>query len=78
MEAEVDQVLGDSNVDYLILRYTSEFDRFQSGYVPTTILVDKNGNVINTGESYQGVDESLIVGSRSYRDWEAIITRYIK
>ena len=78
MEAEVDQILGDSNVDYLILKYTSEFDRFQSGYVPTTILVDKNGNVINTGESYQGVDESLIVGSRSYRDWEAIITRYIK
>ena len=78
MESEVDQILSDSNVDYLILRYTSEFDKFQSGYVPTTIIVDKNGNVINTGESYQGVDESLIVGSRSYSDWEAIITRYLK
>lgn len=78
MESEVDDVLKGSNVDYLILRYTSEFDRFQSGYVPTTILVDKNGNVINSGESYQGVDESLIVGSRTYDQWEAIITRYIK
>ena len=78
MESEVDQILNDSKVDYLILKYTSDFDKFQSGYVPTTIIVDKNGNVINTGESYQGVDESLIVGSRSYRDWEAIITRYLK
>ena len=78
MESEVDQILNDSKVDYLILKYTSDFDKFQSGYVPTTIIVDKNGNVINTGESYQGVDESLIVGSRSYKDWEAIITRYLK
>lgn len=78
MESEVDQILNDSKVDYLILKYTSDFDKFQSGYVPTTIIVDKSGNVINTGESYQGVDESLIVGSRSYRDWEAIITRYLK
>ena len=77
MEDDVDLILSDSGVTYPILRYTSEFDAYQSGYVPTTILVDRNGNIIDTGESYEGIDSTLIVGSRTYEEWEAIITPYL-
>ncbi len=77
MEEDVDAVLSDGGVTYPILRYTSEFDQYQSGYVPTTILVDSNGNIIDTGESYEGLDSTLIVGSRSYTEWEAIVNQYL-
>lgn len=77
MEEDVDIVLTDSDVTYPILKYTSEFDIYQSGYVPTTILVDRDGNIIDTGISYQGADSTLIIGSHSYEEWEEIITPYL-
>ena len=77
MEDDVDAVLSDSGVTYPVLRYTSEFDIYQSGYVPTTILVDRNGNIIDTGESYEDLDSTLIVGSRTYDEWEDIVTLYL-
>lgn len=77
MEDDVDTILSDSGVTYPILRYTSDFDKYQTGYVPTTILVDRQGNIIDTGNSYEGLDSTLIVGSRSYSDWEDIITQYL-
>ena len=77
MEDDVDEILRDSNVTYPILKYTSEFDKYQSGYVPTTILVDRNGYIIDTGESYQGIDSTLIVGSKSYKEWEALVKEYL-
>ena len=78
MEGDVDAVLSDSGITYPILRYTSEFDQYQSGYVPTTILVDRNGNIIDTGEQYEaGIDSTLIVGSHSYGEWEEIVNQYL-
>ena len=77
VEDEVDEILASGNVTYPILTYSSVFDKYQSGYVPTTILVDKNGNIIDTGESYEGIDSTLIVGSRTYSEWEALITKYL-
>lgn len=78
MEEDVDAILSDSGITYPILRYTPEFDIYQSGYVPTTILVDRNGNIIDTGDAYMdGIDSTLIVGSNSYSDWEEIVTRYL-
>lgn len=77
MEEDVDYILTESGVTYPILKYTPEFDIYQSGYVPTTILVDRNGNIIDTGVSYEGLDSTLIVGSRTYDEWEDIITPYL-
>ncbi|MCR5530121.1 MAG: TlpA family protein disulfide reductase [Saccharofermentans sp.] len=78
MEGDVEAVLSDSGITYPILRYTSEFDQYQSGYVPTTILVDSNGNIIDTGEAYlEGLDSTLIVGSHSYGEWEDIVEQYL-
>lgn len=78
MEEDVDAVLSESGITYPILRYTEDFDRYQSGYVPTTILVDSNGNIIDTGEEYEpGIDSTLIVGSHSYTEWAAIVDQYL-
>ena len=77
MEEDVDAILSDSGVTYPILRYTSDFDKYQSGYVPTTILIDRQGNIIDTGNSYEGLDSTLIVGSHSYSEWEDIVTPYL-
>ncbi|MCR5802694.1 MAG: TlpA family protein disulfide reductase [Clostridia bacterium] len=72
MEEDVDTILSDNSVTYPILKYTSDFDKYQSGYVPTTILVDRQGNIIDTENN-----GTLIVGSHSYSDWEDIVTPYL-
>jgi thiol-disulfide isomerase/thioredoxin len=63
MEADVDDVLAKSGTNYPILHYVEAFDRFQSGYVPTTVFLNAAGETV--GESY--------VGSRSYEDWAKIV-----
>ena len=63
MEADVDDVLAKSGTNYPILHYVEAFDRFQSGYVPTTVFLNAAGETV--GESY--------VGSRSYEDWAMIV-----
>ena len=50
MEYEVDQILKDCHTTYPILLYTTEFDQFQTGYVPTTIFVDSKGHVLDIPE----------------------------
>ncbi|MBR0353294.1 MAG: TlpA family protein disulfide reductase [Oscillospiraceae bacterium] len=67
MEENVDSVLRSSGITFSILNYTDAFDEFQTGYVPTTILVDGSGHIV--GET--------LIGSRSYAAWEAIITEYL-
>ena len=72
MESEVDGILRDNNVSYPILHYTSEFDRFQSGYVPTTVFVDRQGKVLTMSDG-----TGCIIGSNTYSDWAAIIENLI-
>ena len=67
MEEDVDSVLRSAGVTFTILRYTGVFDAFQTGYVPTTILVDGSGQVV--GET--------IIGSQSYEEWEALIAEFL-
>lgn len=67
LENEVDEELSDAGVTYPILHYTGAFDAFQSGYVPTTVFVDKAGHVVFGG------DGNLYIGSNSYEGWAAII-----
>ena len=67
MESDVRDILSQKQVSYPILHYTSDFDQFQTGYVPTTIFVDSQGHVITID------GEKTVVGSRSYEDWEKII-----
>ena len=55
-----------------ILKYTSEFDIFQTGYVPTTVFVDQNGHIIKMENGAE-----TVIGSNTYEEWEAIIKNYL-
>ena len=66
MEDEVDKVLADCETSYPILHYVEAFDAFQTGYVPTTIFVTGEGDVI--GET--------VIGSQRYKDWESLILSF--
>lgn len=77
MEYDVDEILASRGVTYPILKYTSDFDQFKTGYVPTTIFVDKNGNIIDTGITYEDIDGTMLVGSRSYEEWKELIDQYL-
>ncbi len=62
-EEGTEDVVSDAGLSYPVLRYVPAFDRFQTGYVPTTIFVDGQGKIV--GETQ--------IGSNSYEGWEAII-----
>lgn len=62
-EDGAEDVVSECELSFPCIFYDSAFDRFQSGYVPTTIFVDGDGHVV--GESY--------VGAKSYADWAAIV-----
>lgn len=63
MEAGVAETITDTGVSYPMLHYTSGFDSFQTGYVPTTIMVNSKGELV--GGPYVGIN--------SYEGWAAII-----
>ena len=67
MESEVDDLIRDAGISYPLLRYVSEFDQFQSGYVPTTVFVDEHGHVLSVD------GEQLIIGSNTLEGWSAIV-----
>lgn len=52
-----------TGVSYPLLRFVPAFAPFQTGYVPTTVFVDENGQQV--GET--------VVGAKSYEDWAALI-----
>lgn len=62
-DEEVQAVLDKTGVTYPILRYTSEFDFLQTGYVPTTVIIGSSGNVLTEPFS----------GAMDYDGWTALI-----
>ena len=62
-EEGIEGVVSDAALSYPVLRYVPAFDQFQTGYVPTTIFVNGEGQIV--GETQ--------IGSNSYEGWEAII-----
>lgn len=72
---EVKQVITDAGITYPIANYDSAFDRFQTGYVPTTIFVDENGKLYPVSNGY---GDNVIVGSASYEDWEKTLLELMK
>ncbi len=61
------EVLSETGVTYPVILFDSAFERYQTGYVPTTIFVDPGGHVI--GQPY--------VGARSGADWNELVTKMI-
>lgn len=62
MEEDVDLVLADAGTTYPILKYCSDFDLLQTGYVPTTVLLDGEGHLLAQPFS----------GAMEYEDWAEI------
>ena len=78
MEEDVDYILQMTEVTYPILYDFYEFAPYRTVYVPTTIFVDKEGHVIDFGIEDPYSDGPMIVGSRSYEDWEELIKSYLE
>lgn len=67
-EDDAREVLKSCGTTYPILRFSDEMQPFVTDYVPTTIFVDQDGNVLT---------DEPIVGSNSYNDWKNIIENYM-
>lgn len=64
MDEDAKTILKKAGITYPVLRSCSDFDRYQTGYVPTTVFLYPDGSpAIN----------DPIIGSKSYGDWEKII-----
>ena len=59
--------LKETGVTYPVMLYDQVFERYQTGYVPTTIFVDPGGHVIGQSQ----------IGARSYAEWDKLITQLI-
>ena len=66
-EADVAAVLEKTGVTYPILRYTHDFDHLQTGYVPTTVIVDSTGAIV----------EGPFSGALSRDGWVSLIEKYL-
>ncbi len=62
-------IIKENDIKYPMIRSCEAFDRFQTGYVPTTFFTDGSGKLLS--------DEPY-VGSKSYEDWESVILSYLK
>ena len=62
-DEEVQAALDKTGVTYPILRYTSEFDFLQTGYVPTTVIIGSSGSIVKEPFS----------GAMSYDAWVKLI-----
>ena len=62
-ENDVDAVLRQCGTSYPILYYCPAFDAYQTGYVPTTIFVNQDGQQVGSTE----------IGSKSYEAWAALV-----
>lgn len=65
---EAKYVIDDNGITYPILCGNDELLRFTTEYVPTTVFIDANGNVLT--------DEPMI-GARSYEEWEEEVLQYL-
>ena len=67
-DEDAKETVESNGITYPIIKKTPDFAEYETGYVPTTIIVDGEGNVLTS---------EPIVGSRSYKDWEAIVKPYL-
>ena len=56
-------VIEETGVSYPILHYVPEFDVFQTGYVPTTVFVNRWGEIVGQTQ----------IGGRNYAAWAEIV-----
>lgn len=62
-EDDVDTVLEYTGATYPMAHYTTEFSFLQTGYVPTTVVVDRSGKIVY----------GPVAGARDYAGWCALL-----
>ena len=77
MEDQVDAILFNSHTSYPIMKKVEFLDQYRTGSVPTTIFVDKEGNLMDVSFVQGCQDRVHIVGSREYGDWASIVNRLL-
>ncbi|MBQ1397753.1 MAG: TlpA family protein disulfide reductase [Clostridia bacterium] len=65
----LEDIVRENKIKYPMILSCEAFDRFQTGYVPTTVFIDGSGRVLS--------DEPY-VGSKTYEEWESVILSYLK
>lgn len=68
-DQDVQDVLTDTGVTYPILHCNDALSAYESEYVPTTIFLDGEGNVLC---------EEQYIGAKDYDDWDQIVQAYLE
>ena len=91
-EQDVDSTIRQTGVTYMMLKENSSFEKvFSTGYVPNTIVVDSNGNLIyldglatgtlgfiNNPTDYEiMLYNCIVIGSKSYKDWDNFLSQLL-
>ncbi len=71
-EAMMEELLKSTKISYLVLNFSKELQPLTSEYVPTTVFVDENGNVIQI----EGEDKQVI-GALDEAGWKKLIDKAI-
>lgn len=66
-DSSVKDIIQYYGITYPIVRVDNNMNKYTTEYVPTTIILDSNGNVL-TDEPY--------IGGKSYKEWNKIIGGY--
>ena len=67
-KSEIAGIVRQTGIEYPVIMRNSQFDRFETGYVPTTVFIDGGGNILSA---------EPFVGGRSYSEWESIVLSYL-
>ena len=69
MDKDVRDIIADNGITYPVVRFQGALTNFKAQYVPTTLFVDADGNLLSDSE---------VVGSKSYSEWESILKPYLE
>ena len=68
MDGDVKQIISEYGIGYPLVRQQGELAAFQTKYVPATIFVDGEGNLLS---------DEPVVGSQDYAAWEKLVKKYL-
>ena len=68
-DENAEKTVAELGITYPILHFSQEFTVFETGYVPTSVFIDGEGNILS---------DEVIVGSQSGSDWEKLIKGFLK
>jgi len=68
MTSDAKDIIESSGIKYPVIKATKALSVYMSDYVPTTVFLDAEGNLLS---------EEQYIGSRSYNEWAGIVEGYL-